>query len=255
VIFVKAKVCDLKGEVVEEIELPKVFETEFRPDLIKKAVLAIQSKRRQPYGPNPLSGIDYSAENWGPGHGYARVPRLKTGRRAAIVPQAVKGRAPHPPKVQKVWKEKINKKEMRKALCSAISATINPEIVSERPHKFEGELPKIVSDDFEDLEKTKDVIAVLKAIGVYEDVEYAKSRKRYRAGRGKMRGRRYVSKKSILIITGKHCPLHRSARNLPGVDVVYARNLNVELLAPGTKPGRLTVWTKSGVRALEGWLC
>jgi large subunit ribosomal protein L4e len=255
VIFVKAKVYDLKGEAVEEIELPPVFESEYRPDIIKRAVLAIQSRRRQPYGTSPLAGIDYSAENWGPGHGYARVPRLKTGRRAAKVPQAVKGRAPHPPKVQKVWKEKINRKEMKKALCSAISATVDPALVSERPHIFDGELPKIVVDDFENLRKTKEVVEALKAVGVYGDVEYAKKRRRYRAGRGKMRGRRYVTKKSLLIVVGKNSDVLKATRNLEGVDVVEVRNLNVELLAPGAKPGRLTVWTKSAIDYLEGWLC
>jgi large subunit ribosomal protein L4e len=251
----KAKVYDLKGEVVEEIELPAVFETELRPDIIKKAVHAIQSRRRQPYGPNPLSGINYSAENWGPGHGFARVPRLKTGRRAAKVPQAVKGRAPHPPKVQKVWEEKINKKEMRKALCSAIAATVNPELVSERSHVFSGELPKVVSDEIHGLKKTKEVIEVFKAIGVYEDVERAKARKRVRAGKGKMRGRKYVGKKSVLLIVGENSDIIRAARNLPGVDVAVARNLNVELLAPGANVGRLTVWSKSAIDYLEGWLC
>ena len=251
----KAKVYDLNGEVQEEIDLPAVFETEYRPDIIKKAVHAIQSNRRQPYGPNPLSGINYSAENWGPGHGYARVPRLKTGRRAAIVPQAVKGRAPHPPKVQKVWKEKVNKKEMKKALCSAIAATSNPQLVSERPHVFDGDLPKIVSDDFQTLKKTKEVIEILKVLGLYNDVERAKARKRYRAGKGKMRGRRYVGKKSLLIVVNDDSDVIKAARNLPGVDVVAARNLNVELLAPGAKAGRLTLWTKSAVDFLEGWLC
>ena len=251
----KAKVFSLGGEVQEEIKLPAVFETEFRPDLIKKAVHAIQANRRQPYGPNPLSGINYSAENWGPGHGYARVPRLKTGRRAAIVPQAVKGRQAHPPKVQKMWSEKINKKEMKKALCSAIAASSNPQLVAERPHIFDGDLPKIVADDFEGLKKTKEVIDVLKALGLYGDVERAKARKRYRAGKGKMRGRRYVGKKSLLIVVNDNSDVVKAARNLPGVDVVTARNLNVELLAPGAKAGRLTLWTKSAVKALEGWLC
>ncbi len=253
--MMKAKVLSLEGNVVEEIELPNVFEEPFRPDIIRKAVHAIQSHRRQPYGTNPLAGIDYAAENWGPGHGYARVPRLKTGNRAAKVPQAVKGRRCHPPKPQKKWDEKINKKEMRKALKSAIAATANPEIVKARNHVFEGELPKVLVDEFEKLSKTKDVVSVFKAIGVYADVEKAANSKRYRAGKGKMRGRRYKSRKSVLIVVNEVSPLIRAVRNLPGVDVVLAKDLNVELLAPGTHAGRLTVWTKSALNTLEGWLC
>ncbi|AIY91243.1 50S ribosomal protein L4 [Geoglobus acetivorans] len=250
----KAKVFDLNGEVVEEIELPSAFNEDFRPDLIRKAVHAIQSHRRQPYGPNPLSGTNYAAENWGPGHGYARVPRWKNGSRAVKVPQAVGGRRAHPPKVQKKWDEKINRKEMRKALKSALSATLDPEIVSARNHVFEGDLPKIVVDDFETLEKTKDVANALKALGVFGDVERARATKRVRAGKGKMRGRRYKMKKSVLIVTGNNSKVLRAARNLPGVDAVEVRNLNVELLAPGGHAGRLVVYTKSAVNYLGEWL-
>ena len=42
------------------------------------------------------------------------------------------------------------------------------------------------------------------------------------------------------------------ARNHAGVDVVVVENLNAELLAPGTHPGRLTVYTKSAVEKLGG---
>jgi len=250
-----AKVLNLKGEVVEEIELPPVFEEEYRPDIIKRAVLAIQSHRRQPYGTNPLAGVDYAWENWGPGYGYARVPRWKLGSRAVVVPQAVGGRRAHPPKVEKKWAEKINKKEKRKALKSAIAATANPELVKARNHIFEGELPKIVVDELESIKKTKEVIEVFKAIGVYADVERAKERKRQRAGKGKMRGRRYVAKKSVLLVVSKDDGVMKAAKNLPGVDVVLVKDLNVELLAPGCKAGRLTVWTKSAIEYLRGWLC
>ena len=243
----KAKVYSLTGEVVEEIELPEAFDEEFRPDIIRKAVHAIQSHRRQPYGPNPLAGTDYAWENWGPGYGYARVPRWKLGRRAVVVPQAVGGRRAHPPKVQKKWAEKINKKEMRKALRSALAATAREEIVRQRNHVFDGELPKIVVDDFEDLKKTKEIIEVFKAIGVYADVERAKERKRYRAGKGKMRGRRFKMKKSVLVVVSRVCDAMKAAKNLAGVDVVLAKDLNVELLAPGGHAGRLTVYTKSAI--------
>jgi len=251
----KAKVLSLKGEVTEEIELPDVFSEEYRPDIIKRAVLAIQSHRRQPYGPNPLSGINYAWENWGPGHGYARVPRWKLGRRAVVVPQAVGGRRAHPPKPERKWSEKVNKKEMKKALKSAIAATANEELVRQRNHLFDGELPKIVSSELNSVKRTKEVAEVFKAIGVYADVERAKERKRYRAGKGKMRGRRYVAKKSVLLVVDKDDGVVKAAKNLPGVDAVLVKDLNVELLAPGCHAGRLTVWTKSAVEYLGDWLC
>jgi large subunit ribosomal protein L4e len=251
----KAKVLSVDGKKKKEIKLPSVFEEEFRPDIIRKAVHSIQSHRRQPYGVNPLSGINYSAENWGPGRGVARLPRLKSGgRRAAKVPQAVKGRQAHPPKVQKKWDEKINRKEMKKALRSAIAATSSAEIVASRNHIFEGDLPKIIVDDAQSISKTRELIDLMKSIGVYSDIERAKERKRKRAGKGKMRGRRYKRKKSVLLVVGDDNGILKAANNLPGVDAVNVKDLNVELLAPGTHPGRLTVWTKSAIEYLEGWL-
>ena len=54
----------------------------------------------------------------------------------------------------------------------------------------------------------------------------------------------------LLVIT-KNEGVAEAARNLPGVDVVSVENLNAELLAPGTHPGRLTVWTNSAFEKVE----
>ena len=45
--------------------------------------------------------------------------------------------------------------------------------------------------------------------------------------------------------------LHKAARNVPGVDVVAAKDLCAEDLAPGGDLGRLTVWTKSAIEVME----
>jgi len=275
----KAKVLDLSGNFVREITLPLVFMDEYRPDLIKRAVLAMQSNRLQPKGPNPLSGRKTSAESWGVGRGVSRVPRIKTGRRAARAPQTVGGRRAHPPKTDRVLKLKINKKERKKAIRSAIAATIDPDLVRSRGHKFtEGvELPIVVEDSFASLEKTAEVEEFLKSIGVWDDMLRAKERK-VRAGRGKMRGRRYKKRKSVLIVisgeeeipedkkiktkvddvsvrveiesSSKDKKIKKGAKNLSGVDVSYVDELNAELLAPGTHPGRLTIWTESSLSKL-----
>jgi len=253
----KAKVLNLSGDFVREVTLPSVFFEGYRPDLIKRAVLAMQSHRLQPKGSNPLSGRKTSAESWGTGRAVARVPRIKTGSRAARAPQTVGGRRAHPPKTNKVLKRKINKKERRKAIRSAIAATINPDFVRSRGHKFgdEVELPIVVEDSFASLGKTAEVEDFLKSIGVGDDVLRAKERK-VRAGRGKMRGRRYKSKKSVLIVisgeeeASEDKRILVGAKNLQGVDVSYAEELNAELLAPGTHPGRLTIWTESSLSKL-----
>ncbi len=246
----KAQVLSISGSIDHEIELPAVFTSEYRPDLIKKAVISIQSHRYQPHGAYPYAGITASAVGWGSGRGASHVPRLKNGSRAAKVPQAKGGREAHPPKVAKILSREINRKERRKALGSAIAATISDELVRSRGHVFEGSLPFVLSNEFESLGKTKDVIAALRAIGVYGDILRSEGSRKVRAGRGKMRGRRYKQRKSLLIVTGSQ-PL-RAARNLAGVDVCPVDSLNVELLAPGTHSARLTVWTEDAIARLGG---
>ena len=245
----KAQVRTLTGEVAHEIDLPEIFNEEYRPDLIKRAVLALQSTRFQPHGTDPYAGLRTSAESWGSGRGVAQIPRLKNGSKAARVPQATGGRAAHPPKVEKILVKEINRKEKRKALRSAVAASTYADLVRGRGHLFEGDLPLVFEDQFEGITRTGDVIAALTALGVYADVERAKGSRKVRAGRGTMRGRRYKQRTSVLIVTGGE-PL-RAARNLAGVDAVAVDQLNTELLAPGTQAGRLTIWTESAIRRLE----
>ncbi|MGA2161857.1 MAG: 50S ribosomal protein L4 [Methanoregula sp.] len=246
----KAQVKTIEGGVAKDIELPAMFSEEYRPDLIKKAVMALQSTRRQPHGSYPFAGICSSAVGWGSGRGASHVPRLKNGSRAAKVPQAKGGREAHPPVIAKVLIKEINQKEKQKAFRSAVAASIRADLISGRGHTFAGEVPLIFEDKFETLGRTQDVISALTNIGVYSDVERAKDSRKVRAGRGKLRGRRYKQRKSLLIVTSG--PEFRAARNLAGVDVVTVDQLNVEHLAPGMQAGRLTVWTESALIRLEG---
>ncbi len=263
----KANVYDVTGKVKEQIELPSFFETPVRPDLIKRAVLAFQANRRQPYGPDPLAGKRTSAHYHGSRHvpGYARmmnremsrIPRIHSETypplmfTARFAPHAVKGRRAHPPKVEKIWEQKINKKEKILATLSAISATTIIDLVKARGHKYEGELPIVVEDEVEKIEKTKDVKNLLITLGMEKELERAEERK-IRAGKGKMRGRKYKKKKSVLfVVSDKHANLVKAASNIPGVEVIDAMNLNVEHLAPGTHPGRLVIWTKSAIEKLK----
>ncbi|MBP2133170.1 large subunit ribosomal protein L4e [Methanomicrobium sp. W14] len=245
----KTDIKSVDGGVAGEIELPAVFDEPYRPDLIKNAVLAIQSTRYQPHGVNPYAGIKTSAESWGSGRGVAQVPRINNGSRVARIPQAVGGRAAHPPKTEKNLVRKMNKQEKKKAIRSAIAATTKEELVIARGHKFEGKVPFVFDDSFESLEQTKDIVKALEQNGLYADVIRSRNSRNIRAGRGKLRGRRYKQSKSLLIVTGD-APL-RAARNLAGVDAVSVEELNTEHLAPGTHAGRLTVWTVSAVKKLE----
>ncbi|MEM5793878.1 MAG: 50S ribosomal protein L4 [Candidatus Aenigmatarchaeota archaeon] len=260
----KANVFDLQGNVLEKIELPKVFEEKVREDLILRAFLATISKKRQPYGTDKMAGKRSSAhyhgvrrERWTMmNREMARMPRLH-GKisphlmwRARVVPQAVKGREAHPPKIEKVWEQKINKKERRKAIRSAIAATSIKDFVLKRGHKAEKiELPIVVEDKIQEIKKSKELEEFLIKIGLEEELERIK-KKKVRAGKGKMRGRRYKRKVGPLIVITEDKGIGKAARNLPGVDVCRVENLSVEMLAPGAKAGRLTIWSKSAVEKL-----
>ena len=245
----EANIIDLAGNSTKKIS-SKLFDEPYRPDLIKKAVLASQANRQQPYGPHMYAGLRTSAEGWGPGRGVSRVARLKNGSKAARIPQAVKGREAHPPKPEADRTEKINDKERSKAIRSAIAATGDNQLVQNRGHKFQAQLPLIVVDELSSLTKTKDVRSFMEAVRVWDDIERAKD-KTIRAGKGKLRGRKYKNTKSILIVTDEDKGFGKAARNLAGVDIVTSDQLNTELLAPGTSGGRLTIYTESAITKLE----
>ena len=154
------------------------------------------------------------------------------------------GRVAHPPRVEKRIHEEVNKKEKILGTMSALAATSIPELVRERGHRFSAEkLPVVVeSSVLEAISKVKDAIELLKKLGVYEDVVRARERTRIRAGKGKRRGRRYKTPKSILFVVSDHeSPFARAVKGLPGVDVAEPELVNVLQLAPGAVPGRLMV--------------
>ncbi len=266
----KVNILDLNGKPMEEIELPKVFSEPIREDLILRAVLTSQSRRRQPYGTSPLAGKRTGAHFHGGrpgrtgahrwamiGREMARLPRLhgKTVPwltfRARFVPQAVKGREAFPPLVERVWEQKINKKERRKTISSAIAATAIKELVSKRGHKVEKiKLPLIVEDKIQSISKTKELVEFLKKIGLEEELERIKEKK-IRAGKGKSRGRRYKRKTGPLFVITDDKGIGKAVKNLTGCNVCRVENLSAEALAPGAHQGRLTIFTKSALDKLK----
>ncbi len=258
----KAPLYNLQGKKIKEIDLPIQFNEEIRPDIIKKAILAIQSHNRQPYGVKPDAGKRASAvlsrrrKNYKSsyGHGISRVPRKTMWHRGrqfgwvgAFAPGTVSGRQAHPPKAEKKYWEFINIKERRKAIRSALSATMISKLVEKRGHKFNQSL--VIENKFEELKKTKDVVNVLIKLGLQDELKRI-SKKKIRAGKGKNRGRKYKIKKGPLLVVSKACPLEKSAKNLQGIDVCIINNLNSELLAPGADIGRLTIYTENSVNKL-----
>jgi large subunit ribosomal protein L4e len=249
----KVNLYALDGTVKEKIDLPKIFETPYRPDIIKKSFEVIRSNQRQPYGSDPLAGTRHAVASVGKGRGMSRVPRLTQGQAAGLAPNVVSGRRAHPPKVERNWKEKMNKKENTLARNSALAATAVKEIVQKRGHRFDEKitLPIVIDDDFENIKKTKEVIEVFEKIGIDSDIQRSADGKHIRSGKGKMRGRRYRIPKSVLIVSTKE-GLEKSSMNLSGIDITKPQNLNIEHLAPGGIAGRLTIITKSALTKLGG---
>ena len=257
------------------VSLPDAFSSDIRMDLIRSAVHSSRANRRQPYGHRehngkkaPQPGMKHSVEWWGKGRGVSRIMR-KTGQRTgAQNPHTRGGRRAHGPKVDKDWSQKLNSKQRAAARDSAIAASADPEIVAARGHRFdEGTNFPIIIDGYIESrqgsdEKYKDesiplqystrkFLAMMEGLGLGEDLTRAKSGKTIRAGKGTMRGRRTRTPKSVLLVVSNRDGLHKAASNVPGVDVVIAKDLCAEDLAPGGDPGRLTVWTKQAIEAMR----
>ncbi len=260
----KVPVYDLEGKKKSEIILPEQFRHDFRPDLIIRAFLAVMSHKRQPYGADPMAGKRTSADYRGRrgaygawiNRGIARIPRIrvKSGHMTGVVrfvPHAVKGRKAHPPKAEKKWEQKINIKERRKAILSAISALANRMLAIKRGHKVEKveKLPIVVVSELESVKKTRQLENLLRRLGLDEELERTRE-KRYRAGKGKMRGRRYKKRKGPIIVVSKDDGIFKAAKNIPGVDICLVKDLNVELLAPGGHAGRVSIWSESAIKEL-----
>jgi large subunit ribosomal protein L4e len=248
-----AKVFNLEGKAVGKIELPSIFATPLRPDVIKRAVLAMQSNRLQRQGRDPMAGKRTTAESRGTGSGQARLPRRKTASgRAAFAPGTVGGRQSHPPTSEKKIVKRIPKKERKLALFSAIAATASKEIVAKRGHSIEDvlQIPLVVSAELEELKRAKQVEEVLIRLGVLSEIVRVRESRKVRAGKGKSRGRKMKQAVGPLIVVSEKKGIMKAAGNIPGVDVVAVTNLNPEVLAPGTHPGRFTIWTSSAIEEL-----
>ena len=252
----QTNVYSAKGEVSGKIDVPSAFSTPFRPDVIKRAVVAAAANKRQAYGPSPIAGIQHSVKTRGKGTGSARVQRVAAGGKATESPNNVSGRRAHPPVPERIWSLKINQKERFLAKLSAVAATGNADTVRERGHDFDDNVsfPIVVDDAVNDIQTTSEVYELLDNIGLGYDLDRAKYGRKIRAGRGKMRNRKYRTPVSILfVVAEKDLPIFKGAANLPGVDVQTVTSLSAATLAPGGDAGRLTVYTKSAFAKIGEW--
>lgn len=188
---------------VKSVPLPDVFLAPIRPDVVHFVHTNMAKNKRQPYCVNKYAGKTPSAASWGTGRAVSRIPRVQgsgTHRsgQGAFGNMCRGGRMFAPTKTWRKWHRKINVTQKRYAVASAVAASAIPALVMARGHKIDqlNEVPLVVSAGIEGLTKTSAAVALLKKFGAYEDVEKVISSKTMRAGKGKMRGRRFVQRRT-----------------------------------------------------------
>ncbi|MEK6855224.1 MAG: 50S ribosomal protein L4 [Nanoarchaeota archaeon] len=251
----KVQLFNQDGSKQGQVELPEIFNITIREDIVAKYLEAAKSS--QPYSPNTYAGKKYSASGrishrrhtWGGhyGKGISRVPRKTMWRRGtqfywvgATVSSTRGGRRAHPPKINSQIK-KINKKEIKIAMYSAIAATASQDYVKKRYETIKtlSTAPIII----ESLpKKTKELKSALKII-LGENFAHAFKQKSIRPGKGKMRGRKYKSNAGVLFIISS-----KEKTKMRGLEIRTPKELTVQDLYP---LGRLTLFTKSSLEELE----
>lgn len=254
----KAEVIGLDGKSAGKIDVPDVFQTQLRPDLVKRVFWLVGSHAFQPKGRDPMAGEKTTAETHSPptGTGRSRIPRVKGERysrsgMAGGVASVVKGRLAHPPRSEKVIHLKVNRKERHLATASAIAFTADLDAVKGRGHRVQKlSLPLVVSDNLETVEKTAELVSFLEKVDLGMELKRVREGTRKNAGKARLRGRAYTVKVGPLLVVTNDRGIGRAAAAVPGVGVAKVDSLNVTELAPGGVPGRLTLWTESAMGML-----
>ncbi len=254
----------LENKKTGSIELPKVFAEEIDPELVRRAYLTEESKKFQLKYTDPLAGKRKAAELTKRRRSYKTVygGRTRTPKKTmshigtsfsyvgAVAPNTVGGRQAHPPRAEKVLVKKMNKKEMVLAIRSAIAASAVKELVSRFHSVAElASFPLVLEDTINQLSKTKDAKKALAGVGLGGELERIGER-RLRAGKGKLRGRRYKIRLGPLLVTTDDSKITRAARNL-NVTVKKVDGLSIADVSHAGEPGRLIIWTKGAIEALR----
>jgi len=241
-----------------QVALPDVFTAPIRPDIVGFVHTNMRKNSRQAYAVSPGAGHQHSAESWGTGRAVSRIPRVSGGGtsragQAAFGNMCRKGRMFAPTKTWRKWHRKINTNQKRYAVASALAASALPSLVLARGHNIEqvAEVPCVISNDKQNIQKTKEAIEVLKSLGAFADVEKAKNSRKLRAGKGKLRDRRHVMRRGPLIVFAEDNGIQQAFRNLPGVELANVERLNLLQLAPGGHMGRFIIWTQAAFEKLN----
>lgn len=242
----------------QSINLPAVFKAPIRPDVVNQVHTGLNKNNRQPYAVSSTAGEQTSAESWGTGRAVSRIPRVRGGGTsrsgaAAFGNMCRGGRMFNPNKTWRRWFRKVNVTQRRYATCSAIAATALPALAMAKGHQIARvpEFPLVVDDTVQAVKKTKEAVGVLRHLEAWADVERVKSSRSMRAGRGKMRNRRFVQKRGPLIIYDQDEGITLGFRNIPGITLLPVDKLNLLKLAPGGHVGRFCIWTASAFAKLD----
>jgi large subunit ribosomal protein L4e len=260
----QAKVLQIDGKESHTIELPSVFETPFRYDVIHKVYVNLLSHSFQRQGRYPMAGEVVSAESRNTGLGIARIARARgegfsRAGQAAGVASIRHGRVPHPPESWKNIYKKVNYKEKQLALCSAIAATTRKDLIERRGHKLSNisSFPVIISDDIESISKTKDLLNLLRALGLQQELDRVDFSRKARSGTARRRGREGRSAVSAIIVVGssgnedENKNIHKLSGSVGGIDIKQVKDLSVLDLTPGSKPIRLAIFSESAIKELN----
>jgi len=240
-----------------QLNMPAVFLAPIRPDIVQFVHTNMRKNARQAYGVFDLAGQQHSAESWGTGRAVSRVPRVKgggtSGAGQATFGNMCRGaRMYNPTRTWRKWHRKINTNQKRYAVASALAATALPSLVMARGHSVSevAEIPLVVGEDVEKIQRTKQAIDALKSVGAFADVEKSKESRKLRRGKGKMRNRRHVQRLGPLVVYAEDNGIVQAMRNLPGVELAQVDRLNLLQLAPGGHMGRFIVWTQPAFEKL-----
>merc|ERR1712137_1245399 len=140
----------------------------------------------------------------------------------------------------------------RHAVVTSLAASCLPPLVMARGHRIGdvAELPLVLSKDIESVQKTKQALDMLKQAGCTEELQRVLDSRKVRAGKGKMRNRRYVMRRGPLVVYNEDNGIVRSMRNIPGVETACVDRLNLLKLAPGGNFGRFIIWTEGAFEKL-----
>merc|ERR1719354_61233 len=214
--------------------------------------------KRQAHGVARNAGHQTSAESWGTGRAVSLIPRVGGGGtsrsgQGAFGNMCRGGHMFSPIRIWRKWHRKINVNQRRFAVASAIAASALPSLVTARGHRIENvaEIPLVIEDAVENTQKTNAAIKLLKQYGLGEDLAKVTDSKKLRAGKGKLRNRRYVTRRGPLVVYANDNGIQQAFRNIPGVELAHVDRLNLLSLAPGGHLGRLIVWTQSAFNKLD----